>query len=1008
MDNNQFGGSDPFVGAKRHKQVTVSRSGDNTQIETANDITKSKMFQELFGSSTAAAFQKMEAKKQMEKPKVVDLGLKSMNTQNTQPINQTPNKSKEEMYQQNIKSINEKSVDELQREAEKLLKDQKENKKDDDDEHHQEEKGGTEMIEDQNDDLDSVFESGNEIQMNDVSTNEDLDLIDSFMAKDEDYGTSISETIVEDEKDEDDEMDLIDSSDSEPLDKETLNNIVNESETKTDSSIIQSAEDYMQEIVGNSEDDDNEESEAKDDESSDIKSTDEYQNLSDEDKLLAEKISKEIDEIQEESEDDNESEDDILNSMIDSEVNKIAESSNDQKNDNKSTIDLNDDEEDDDEDEIVSETTKTVNSIEEETENESKSETIDSYDDFKRNMFWKTVEEYKQKYTEDGLVNYLERFQNDDNNRKVINDMYTEIIIQYADQIDFAKDEEGRNNAWLIVSGKFADLIERRKEMGLIESTVETTNLGKSNTTINPDPNIEMVLEDRRKFNEKKNKYAIDRTVFAIADDDAEDDISPFEDRKAIDREFYESPFYKILKEVMTSDRCANMSQIYMKVIINPDTSFIPVVDFSTGVRFVCIDTSDVDQYQIHALALTRDVPFSFTGTHRRDVRNRVLYSDECVNRPVATIFAIKKLVAGARYWNKKHVITLKHNFAVAYTTENQFVEMFENGDPDSKNPENCVNITRKPKTQAIGIIALDKKSTRDRQAMRRKQGKKVLERMANGGWYENNDVNINDYNIHFVLSADLICNDRSLVDPTVSPENRYVRYQITRYCECNSVIILDGIQTICTAIVKEHFKKYGRNTRYSIEFEYDPTELLTPGVMDIISSDSIDKGIEPSQWRRTNPMSIVSTYIMPPSRLKMEGVLPSEKGRVDARNFNPATLAANYPRELYSRYDINTNEGRADFLRSRGFLEFWQPAIATFDIMPYVLRIIENGDFINEITDVNVASLSDRDSRDIDNLLYQQQKLEYIKKLDKSGVGSFQKFLLSVLDYFIDSQDQK
>lgn len=870
------------------------------------------------------------------------------------------------------------------------------------------------MVDDKDtDDIDSVFETDNELQENNISDNMgvDADLIDSYISKDDDYNDSIENINKTDFQD--DSMDLLvddteeSSEDEVDINKEADSGIKAESEKP-----IQSAEEYMSDLQSDNKDLDlieNEEENGKPvevSESDDVFNETETRDIS-EDEDIGDGESIEISDSGDKHDEvsSDESEEEILNKMVNPEVEKVEEKKEEIKNITTSPLDIDEDEEsepndDDDPGEVVSEVTYTVHKSEP-INNDSDEGPMQSFNDFKRESFWREVRDYQDKYSEDALNTYLERFMNEDDNKKTINEYYSQIIIKYGEFINFGADEDARHNAWLIAAGKFADLIERRKEMGFIESDIKVENLGKKDVDVSTDPNIIAVMNERKAQSDRVNKYAIDRTVFAIADDSSEE-ISVFEDKKAVDKEFYEGPFYKILKEVMASDRFADMSKIYMKVIINPDTSFIPIVDFSTGVRFVCIDTNDVDQYRIHALALARQISFSFQGKRRNEIKTRVLYSDMCINRPIATVSAIKKLIA-FQYWEKRRIITLQSNFAVAYTTENQYVEMFEHGDPDSKNPENCVNITRKPKTCSIGIIALDKKSVRDRQAMRRRQGKKVLQRMANGSWYnDEEDANVNDYNIHFILSADIIANDRDLVNPAIAPQDRCVHYQITRYCECNPAIVLDGLQTICTCIVKEHFKKYGHGTKYSIEFEYDPTELLTPGVMGLIDSHD---GIEESTYKRSNPMSIVSTYVMPPSRLKMEGVFEFEKGRVDGRNFNAATLATLYPRELYSRYNITTVEGRAEFLRSRGFEEFWQPAVAVFDIMPYVLKIIESGSFINEICDVSIASLSDRDSTDIDNLMYQQKKLEYFKKLDNSSYSNFQKFLFSILDFFIDSQ---
>lgn len=860
-------------------------------------------------------------------------------------------------------------------------------------------------------DLDQIFETDENEKSEEINSS-----TESYMVSDEDYKSDIGSVYDEDSEEESEYNESVD------------NLILNEKDNNSDNSIVDefSQNDMNEESIEN---DSSEEIDSDSEENEIEEKFDDEDNSEDLDLIEDPKINDlrdddliEDDEILEDSEEEsieNHSSEEINS---DSEENETEEESDEcVETDDESTIinemvnpvaeqiinDKNNSEEDDFDDkseDLVSESDENTDSEDEKESEIDNSEETDSvstgsYKEFKKEAFWRTVREIQDRYPETDLLEYIDRYKNEDNNADIIKEMYTNVLIEYNDCIDFSNNEDARNNAWIIVGGKFADLIERRKSMGIIESSVEVKQLGKTKDVDEiDDPNVQASIKDRQRHKSEIDKYSIDRTVFAIASDESEEDASIFEDKKAVDREFYEGPFYKILKEVMTSDRCADMSKIYMKVIINPDTSFIPVVDFSSGVRIVCIDVADVDQYRIHAMALARQIPFSFVNVNPRSIKTRVLYSDMCLKRPVATTFAIKKLVA-FEYWNPKHKITLQHNFAVAYTTENKYVEMFENGDPDSKNPENCVNVARKPKTCSFGIIALDKKSEHDRQAMRRKQGKKVLNYM---NYINDLETNPNDYNIHFVLSASVICNDRDLVNPGIAAEDRMVHYEITRYCECNSVIIFDGLQTICTCIVKEHKKKYGPGTKYTIEFDYDPAELLTPSIIGLIDNHD---GIELSTYKKSNPMSITSSYIMPPSRLKMDGVFEFEKGRMDYRNFNPATLSIYYPRELYSRYNINTVEGRAEFLRSRGFEEFWQPAIATFDIMPYVLNIIEVSSFINELVHINISTLGDRDSTEIDGLLYQQQKLEYVKKLDNSSYSGLQKFLFGVLDFFIDSQ---
>lgn len=73
-DSNEifYGGTDPNVGAKKHKMTVIPKDQQLGQEsnQSKDDITKSDMFLKLFGADAAKSFQKLEAKKEMEKPRI--------------------------------------------------------------------------------------------------------------------------------------------------------------------------------------------------------------------------------------------------------------------------------------------------------------------------------------------------------------------------------------------------------------------------------------------------------------------------------------------------------------------------------------------------------------------------------------------------------------------------------------------------------------------------------------------------------------------------------------------------------------------------------------------------------------------------------------------------------------------------------------------------------------------------------------------------------------------------
>ena len=629
-----------------------------------------------------------------------------------------------------------------------------------------------------------------------------------------------------------------------------------------------------------------------------------------------------------------------------------------------------------------------------EAEEKAKKQTDDeSYAEFMINSFSARVDAYYQRYGEKDILNYLEKF-NTPEDKAVIKDLYITEYVKYSQFIDFKKDETARQDIWVLVCGMFADTIEHEKQLGKIEPEV-IQKKEIMDPKIKEDPSIEEIKYHQKKENEKYEKLRIDRTIFDIRDEEDAEKSSIFDDKRTLDRDFYESEFYKIHKEVMTSDRYADMSKVASKVIISIDTSYIPVIDYSTGVRVVCIDTNDTDQYRLNPMLIHRKVPFSFRVPFR-DVKLRVMYSDNAKHNPHATATALKKIVA-YKYINERYKIKLNRNYTIAYTLDPKFIELFENGDPDSKRAESSYNYSPKPFNCQIGVIVLTKKTDEDRKSIRRNQIRRDI------GKYEK--ASVDDYDIQFVLSARIIKNDLRLRNPSLAPEERYVEYIITQYTETNSVIIEDGFQVITACMIKEHIEHYGRGVGYAISYEYDRDGLVTPAVVSML--DARD-GVAPQLGTRPNALDVEGMFTLPPSRLKMDGVYPFEKGRLDKRNFSPITIQRRYPRDLWSNYDLSTNDGRFEFIRSRGFEEFIHMKPITFDVEPSALNMLYSSDMIRNITKVSMDALRDRNSADTEAILYKQSELEYINSLGDNSYGTFHKMLFTAFDYILDSMSNK
>ena len=553
--------------------------------------------------------------------------------------------------------------------------------------------------------------------------------------------------------------------------------------------------------------------------------------------------------------------------------------------------------------------------------------------DFMKKSFKKRVAEIQNAFTENALVNYLEGYSSKED-RKLIQEQYCFEYGKYYKYVDF-KNPNAKAALWILVAGEFAELIEQKKFNGEIQPIVETSNIGDDPNNIE-DENITAIKEKHRKESIEQSKYGIDRCVWDIDDNIAEENTSIFDEQKDLFSEFKKTVFYGILTQVMESTRIADMSQIRCQVSIKESCGYYPIIDFSTGVRVICIDTEDSSQYNNHPLLFNRKLPFQFK-VPKHGIKTRIIYSDICRECAIAVVFALKKLIA-FDYIKPRYKINIANNYVISYTTEQMYLDMFEKGDPDSKRPGSSTYYSPKPATNFVGVVVLDKKTEKDIKSVHRNQIYKDLNRMP--------DISVDNYDPQFILSARYIRNDLRLRNPTIPANQRFVEYIITQYTECNSVIVNDGIQVVCACIIKEHRLNYGPGTPYSISFEFDRDNLLTPAVVRML--DNRD-GFELSMIKKCQPLECMQTFILPPSRRKSDGVLPSEKGRLDVRYFSPQGIQNRYreQRDLWSRYDLTTQQGRNEFIKSRGFEIFISPKYMTFDIMPECLMNIENGNVI-------------------------------------------------------------
>ena len=298
--------------------------------------------------------------------------------------------------------------------------------------------GGIEMAKDEDvQDLDQIFESDDNIKVYDQN------IVESYMASEEDYKSDIGSNNTDDMEEEYEEsvnnLLIDDTSDTnyEIENDNILEENVSEDEpenkritgylTKPDD-LDRGIEVVVADNIKYTSDENKDEETVESNDSPETDGTD----------LIIEetKTDEDVTEIDEESEKEVKSESDIIDEMVNPVVEQIEINTNKESE--------KDDEEDFESDDLVDEIEKDTDDseIKKSEENTSENDPGSSYKDFKREAFWKAVRETQDRYPETDLIEYIDQYKNKDNNAEIIKEMYSNVLIEYDEFIDFNNDEE--------------------------------------------------------------------------------------------------------------------------------------------------------------------------------------------------------------------------------------------------------------------------------------------------------------------------------------------------------------------------------------------------------------------------------------------------------------------------------------------------------------------------------------------------------------------------------------
>jgi hypothetical protein len=415
----------------------------------------------------------------------------------------------------------------------------------------------------------------------------------------------------------------------------------------------------------------------------------------------------------------------------------------------------------------------------------------------------------------------------------------------------------------------------------------------KSSTTATPS-NSSHYQDDLRSYideeKQEKRKWYENRVFF----DASASNTNEFFDEESLFDIFAQSKTGELIETVRSR------TQTDVRIRIDEDTIEIPIVDFSTGVRVICLDVDNESQLKI-PLQIEQQVPFQFPieRANGRNYSKVYLYSDSVNNGKQKFNATMKNLVklVNRDYYDPQRMVTLDKNYALFYTDTKHQIKEFEN-----LNSSYCMG---KPMTHQIAIIAM--RNTVEKH--RKFTAKDVLQYINNNG----NSFEMKNYNMYVVGSARFI----ELMD-----SNRVaIQYLITDYTELSASIILDGFDHIIGAILKEHQLRHP-NLNCEIHFEFDPSLIMSPSLERLYDNKDI---MEIGTIGDTN-------YIRRPQYR----FSAADSFRQDERLFTITSLSKRFPTEIaQSGFDITNGQQRAKFIEQLGFVKVYQPKIKKFMVNP-------------------------------------------------------------------------
>ncbi len=472
-----------------------------------------------------------------------------------------------------------------------------------------------------------------------------------------------------------------------------------------------------------------------------------------------------------------------------------------------------------------------------------------------------------------------------------------------------------------------------------------------SDVTLAENPTHEDPLRSHiKKDQEEFAKKWYNKKVFKGEDEEV---INEFVDEDDLYEDFNNSKLGQCMRMV------EKRTNVLCQTLINEETYDIPIIDFNTGVRVVCLDVNNESQLKV-PVEFEKQVPFRFNMTGHEKVKYRrvFLYSDS-VQTPrkfKASMQCLSKII-NRDHFDHRRIISLSGNdakYALFYTDDQRIIHEFE----DLNSP----NSYGKPNTHQIGIIAL-------RNTIEKKQqftSKDILNYFNKTSYR----FDMKNFNLYMVITS------RYIAIPNMTTQ--IVDYTITDYTENAATMIKDGINMIIGAILKEHRINYP-TYKANFIFEFDPASLPSPTLE--ILDDNGD----------LIPFNDMSTHSICYVRKPEYRVNTQDGFRQDERLFGIKTLSKRFEVELKrSGLNITYDRMKEKFIESLGFFKYYHPKIKKFYISPIKTATLEFDKSVLMMSKIDISKFFSGTGiyeGGYDNLLLQRMVLQMMN----SGGGTDQ-----------------